>query len=89
LRSRDSIKPWWKSVVIAPRIAPSLEEFAAAAFAEVKLDWRDHVDIDQSLMRPSDIACSLGDASKVARMLDWRPRVGFSEIVSRMVRAQQ
>jgi GDPmannose 4,6-dehydratase len=75
--------------VIATGVAHSLEEFAAAAFAEVELDWRDHVDIDQSLMRPSDIACSLGDAGKAARVLHWRPQVGFSEIVARMVNAQR
>ena len=58
-------------------------------FRETSSDWRDHVDIDRSLMRPSDIACSLGDAGKAARVLDWRPQVGFSEIVARMVRAPQ
>jgi hypothetical protein len=63
LRSRESIKPWWRSAVIATRIGHSLEEFAAAAFAEVKLDC-DNVDIDQSPMRPSDIACSLGTPAR-------------------------
>jgi GDPmannose 4,6-dehydratase len=75
--------------VIASGVSHSLEEFAAAAFAEVGLDWRDHVDHDPALKRPSDIACSLGDPAKAARLLSWRAKIGFSEIAARMVRAER
>jgi GDPmannose 4,6-dehydratase len=75
--------------VIASGAAHSLEQFAAAAFSEVALDWRDHVDFDAGLQRPSDISHSLGDPSKAAEVLDWRPRIGFAEIVARMVRAER
>ena len=63
--------------------------FVAAAFAEARLDWRDHVDHDPSLVRPSDIAQSLGNAARAARLLGWRPKVGFAEIVARMARAER
>ena len=66
----------------------SLEEFVAIAFAKVGLDWRDHVERDPALARPSDILCSLGDPSKAVIELDWRPMVAFAEIVARMVRAE-
>jgi GDPmannose 4,6-dehydratase len=75
--------------VIASGASHSLEEFVALAFRSAGLDWRDHVDFDASLTRPSDISCSLGDASKAAKLLGWRPSVGFEEIVSRMVRAER
>jgi GDPmannose 4,6-dehydratase len=75
--------------VIASGLAHSLEEFVAAAFAEVKLDWREHVDHDASLARPADITVSLGDATRAARLLDWKPKVGFGEIVTRMMRAER
>jgi hypothetical protein len=39
------------------------------AFAEVGLNWRDHVDYDSSLVRSSEIMCSLGDPSTVAQIL--------------------
>ena len=76
-------------LVIASGVSHSLEEFVAAAFAEVGLDWRDHVDRDPALKRPSDIGCSLGDPAKAARMLGWRAKVDFSEIAARMVRAER
>jgi GDPmannose 4,6-dehydratase len=74
--------------VIASGVAHPLAEFAAIAFAEVGLDFRDHVDQDPGLARPSDIACSVGDASKAARVMGWKPTVGFREIIARMLRAE-
>jgi GDPmannose 4,6-dehydratase len=93
----DYVEAMWKllqcdnpdDVVIASGVAHSIEEFVAAAFAEVRLDWRDHVDYDASLLRPSDILYSLGDPTKAAQVLDWRPKVQFAEIVARMVRAER
>jgi len=75
--------------VIASGVSHSLEEFVAAAFAEVGLDWRDHVDLDGSLKRPNDIAYSAGDPAKARRVLGWSARTSFAEIVSLMVRAER
>jgi GDPmannose 4,6-dehydratase len=78
-----------QDLVVATGISHSLEDFVAAAFGEAKLDWRDHVDHDGALARPSDIAHSLGNAARAARLLGWKPQVGFAEIVARMVRAER
>src|SRR5215467_12657149 len=61
----------------------------ATAFIEVGLNWRDHVDYDSSLVRSSEIICSLGDPSKPAQILDWHSTVKLPEIVARMVRAER
>lgn len=75
--------------VIATGVSHSLEEFVAAAFSAVGLDWRAHVDFDPTLRRPSEIAHSVGDADKARRTLDWSPTVDFSGIVHRMVQAER
>src|SRR5260370_109496 len=75
--------------VVASGAAHSIEEFVSTAFAEVGLNWRDRVDYDSSLVRPSDIMCSFGDPTKAAHLLDWRPTVKLPEIVARMMRAEQ
>jgi GDPmannose 4,6-dehydratase len=75
--------------VVATGVAHSLEEFVAAAFLEVGLDWRDHVDFDPSLIRSSDIMYSLGDPTKAAQLLDWRPTLKMPEIVAHTVRAEK
>jgi GDPmannose 4,6-dehydratase len=74
--------------VVASGKAHKLEEFVDAAFSEVGLNWRDHVDHDPSLHRPTDIAVSVGNAGKARRELSWEPKVDFQSIVSRMMAAE-
>jgi GDPmannose 4,6-dehydratase len=74
--------------VIASGEAHSLEDFVRLAFEVVGLDWRAHVDFDPTVVRPSDIAHSLGNAAKAKAKLDWQPTVRFPDIVARMVRAE-
>lgn len=72
--------------VIATGISHSIEDFVRAAFAAAGIDhWRDHVVVDESLLRPSDPADFVGDASKARRLLGWSPNVGFDQLVSMMV----
>jgi GDPmannose 4,6-dehydratase len=75
--------------VIASGVSHSLEDFVAAAFGQVGLDWHDHVEYDDSLERPSDIPCSAGDPTKAKQILGWRAKLPFAEIVARMVRAER
>jgi GDPmannose 4,6-dehydratase len=74
--------------VIATGEAHSLEDFVAAAFAHFDLDWRDHVEIDKALFRPSEIAGGFGDASRAAEALDWRAEARMPEVVRRMAEAE-
>jgi len=93
----DYVEAMWKMLqcdqpddfVVASGVAHSLEEFAATAFGEVGLNWRDHVDYDSSLARSSEIMSSLGDPSKAAQILQWRSTVKLPEIVARIVRAER
>ena len=72
-------------LVIASGRTHSLREFVEAAFAEVGLDWRQHVDVDDSLRRPSDIPYSAGNADKAGRLIGWRAQSGMREVVRIMV----
>ncbi|WP_340644584.1 GDP-mannose 4,6-dehydratase [Phenylobacterium sp.] len=75
-------------LVIASGRTHSLGEFVAAAFEAVGLDWRAHVDIDDSLRRPSDIPYSAGNASKAERLIGWKAKSGMREVVAMMVEAE-
>lgn len=74
--------------VIASNETHSLEEFVATAFAAAGLEWREHVEFDPTIVRPSDIAHSLGNPARAKAELGWQPKVRFAEIVSRMVRGE-
>lgn len=78
-----------RDYVIATGQAHSLEEFVANAFATAGLDWRQHVDFDPQLKRPSDIGHSLGDASRAKSDFGWEPSVDFNGVIQRMMRAER
>jgi GDPmannose 4,6-dehydratase len=42
---------------------------------------------DQKLHRPAEVDLLLGDASKAARRLGWRPKVDFAALVKMMTDA--
>ncbi len=82
-------QPVAEDFVIATGRAHSLAEFVTMAFEEVGLDSRDHVDCDESLRRPTDIAYSVGNAGKAEARLGWRARFNLAEIIREMVAARR
>src|SRR5262249_28198679 len=74
--------------VIATGSAYSLADFTAAAFGDLGLDWRDHVELDHDLERPSDIMCSKGNAGKAHAELGWKSSYTMPDVVRMMVQAE-
>ncbi|BAZ87882.1 GDP-mannose 4,6-dehydratase [Dolichospermum compactum] len=74
--------------VIATGENTSLEDFVAAAFASVNLEWRDHVVVDSSLFRPTDLAVGKGNPSKAKIQLGWEARYKMQDVVKMMVDAK-
>jgi len=64
----------------------SRQQFVELAFAELDLDWREHVEIDPRYFRPTEVESLLGDASKARTRLGWTPRTSFAQLVAEMVR---
>jgi GDPmannose 4,6-dehydratase len=75
--------------VIATGITYSLESFVDTAFREVGLHWTDHVEIDDSLNRPSDILISRGDVTKARAKLGWKPSATMPQVVQLMMAAER
>jgi GDPmannose 4,6-dehydratase len=71
--------------VVATGEAHSVREFLEAAFDYAGLDWEQYVEIDARYFRPTEVDYLLGDASKAADVLGWKPRVTFKELVAMMV----
>lgn len=95
--SPDFVEGMWRMLqqeqpddyVIATGEPHTLESFVANAFAEVGLVWYDHVDIDASLFRPSEIGHSAGDPSKALHALGWQASVKFPELIAKLVAAEK
>jgi GDP-D-mannose dehydratase len=75
--------------VIATGESHTLEELTAAAFAQFDLDWHDHVDIDPSLFRASEIANSRGNPEKAQRVLGWEVKTKFADLVTLLADAER
>jgi GDPmannose 4,6-dehydratase len=74
--------------VVATGEAHTVEEFVAAAFEHVGLDWREHVRYDEALSRGATGSPELvGDATKIRERFGWEPQVRFDELVRRLVDA--
>jgi GDPmannose 4,6-dehydratase len=73
--------------VIATGQTHTVNEFAEAAFSFAGLNWADHVRIDPALIRPTEVDLLLGNPFKAHRVLNWRPRTSFKQLVELMVRA--
>lgn len=73
--------------VIATDETNTLGSFIEEAFLSVGLNWHDHVVSDQSLLRPSEIMISRGNADKAASLLGWKAQYRMRDVV-RMMTAQ-
>ena len=72
--------------VIATGESHSVREFLQLTSKHLELDnWNDLVELDKSVMRPSDIEELLGDASKAKEKLGWEPKTKFKDLVKIMV----
>lgn len=72
--------------IIATGESNSLEAFVAETFATLGLDWKQHVDLDPRLFRPTDIAWSQGNPAKAAQQLNWTANIHMREMAAEMVR---
>ncbi|HRI64182.1 MAG TPA: GDP-mannose 4,6-dehydratase [Polyangium sp.] len=63
----------------------SVREFLELAFHQVGLDYRDFVHIDPRYFRPAEADSLLADPSKALRILGWKPKLTFEDLVTRMV----
>jgi len=71
--------------VIATGECHSVREFVELAFSLVGLNWKRYVRIDPRYFRPTEVDVLLGDSSKAAKNLGWKPKVKFQDLVKIML----
>jgi GDPmannose 4,6-dehydratase len=75
--------------VIATGELNTLEKFVALAFAEVGLDWKDHVETDPAFLRPTELAGGSGDPSLERTNLGWAAKSRMADVVRMMVEGER
>lgn len=89
----DYVEAMWKMLqqsqpddyVIATGQAYTLQSFVEKVFETVKLDWNEHVIIDESLFRPTEIAKSQGNPLKALENLGWKAQYEMPDMARMMV----
>ena len=71
--------------VIATGETHTIRELLDVAFEHVGLNWRQYVRVDPRYYRPTEVDILLGDASKAERLLGWKPKTKFRELIKLMV----
>lgn len=71
--------------VIANGTTHSVIEFLELAFEYAGLNYRDYVEIDETLKRPCEVPYLRGDSSKLRNKLGWQPKYTFEDLVRTMV----
>lgn len=82
-------QPVAEDFIISTGKAHSLRQFVELVFDELGRDWQTHVEVDDSLRRPSDIAHSVGSPAKAERVLGWRAKHSLRDVIRYMIDAEQ
>ncbi|MGC8464686.1 MAG: GDP-mannose 4,6-dehydratase [Acidimicrobiales bacterium] len=91
----DYVEAMWRMLqqdspndyVLATGETHSVREFCELAFSVVDLDWERYVRRDERFFRPAEVDLLVGDPSKAAALLGWRPSTSFEDLVAMMVTA--
>tara|TARA_X000001388_G_C2217623_1_gene117895 strand:+ start:150 stop:1118 length:969 start_codon:yes stop_codon:yes gene_type:complete len=72
--------------VISTGTSHSIKDFLTEAFSIVGIsDWSKYVLQDPRFMRPAEVDTLIGDSTKARKVLGWKPRTSFKDIVKKMV----
>jgi len=80
-------QPQSEDFVVGTGQSISLGQFVEFAFAHFGLDWQQHVEQDQALLRPSDIRHGAADPWLANARLGWQARRSAQEVVTGMCEA--
>ena len=91
--AKDYIEAMWLMLqrkkpddfVIATGKQHSVREFAKLAFSVVGLNYKDYIVTDKIHFRPAEVHSLLGNYSKAKKLLKWKPKISFKNLVKDMV----
>ncbi len=93
--AKDYVEAMWMMLqqpksddyVVATGETHSVKEFLTEAFGLVNLRWEDYVEIDPRYFRPTEVDVLLGDSSKAQKVLGWKSKTTFRDLVRLMVKS--
>ena len=71
--------------VIGTGVSHSVREFIEKAFEYAGLDFEKYVSFDPKFFRPAEVDDLIADTKKAQKVLGWKPKIGFDELMKIMV----
>ncbi len=71
--------------IIGTGEAHSVKDFLNIASEYIGVNWKDYVEIDKSLFRPTEVNYLLADSRRAREKLGWKPEVSFRDLIKMMV----
>lgn len=89
----DYVEAMWRMLqhdqpddfVVATGESISIKVFLDLVFAQLELDWKQHVEIDPRYFRPAEVDHLEGDPSKSINALGWKPTTDVRTLAKMMV----
>jgi len=74
--------------IIATGKTHSLKDFVRYTFEYLTLNWQDHVEINKSLFRGTDITSNTADPSYAEKKLKWKASLHMYDVIKNMINAE-
>jgi GDPmannose 4,6-dehydratase len=74
-----------KDHIICTGRSEKLEYFVDQAFSLLNLNWQDHVVLDPTLFRPTDITMSAGSPLELISLLGWSSSADVDDVIERLI----
>mgnify|MGYP001209669539 CR=1 FL=1 len=78
-----------KDYIICTGEKMQLKQFVEIAFQEKGLDWKDHIILDKSLIRPSDMHISYGDPEDLKKDLNWHASIKGKILIKKLIQERE
>ena len=92
--AKDYVRAMWMMLqhdkpddfVCATGESHSVRELCEEVFAELDLDYLDHVTVDHKYFRPTELDDLKGDCTKLREVLGWEPTYTFRSMLEEMIK---
>jgi len=73
--------------VVGTGVGATVRDFCEATFNALSLDYRDHVEIEDRYLRPTEVDALIADSSKIQSKLNWSANTTWRELAELMVQS--
>ncbi len=74
--------------VVATGESHSLRDFCEMCFSALALNWQDHLEVDPTLFRPTDLKTSMANPDKASRQMGWSSSTDLNGVIDNMIAAE-